>query len=87
MLAAGLAVIVIAGGIYYWRSLSWESTDNAQIDGFVFPISSRISGHVARVTVDDNQYVDAGTVLVQLDPNDYDVAVAVALPFAKTWMS
>lgn len=78
MLAAGLAVIVIAGGIYYWRSTAWESTDNAQIDGFVFPVSSRISGHVTRVMVDDNQYVEAGTVLVQLDPKDYEVAVAVA---------
>ena len=78
MLAAGLAVIVIAGGIYYWRSTAWESTDNAQIDGFVFPVSSRVSGHVTRVMVDDNQYVEAGTVLAQLDPKDYEVAVAVA---------
>ena len=78
MLAAGLAVIVIAGGIYYWRSTAWESTDNAQIDGFVFPVSSRVSGYVTRVMVDDNQYVEAGTVLAQLDPKDYEVAVAVA---------
>ena len=77
MLALGLAVIVIAG-VVYWRSTAWESTDNAQIDGFVFPISPRVSGHVARVMVDDNQYVEAGTVLVQLDPKDYEVAVAIA---------
>ena len=78
VLAAGLAVIVIAGGIYYWRSTAWESTDNAQIDGFVFPVSSRVSGYVTRVMVDDNQYVEAGTVLAQLDPKDYELAVAVA---------
>jgi membrane fusion protein (multidrug efflux system) len=78
MLAAGLTVIVIAAGIYYWRSTAWESTDNAQIDGFVFPVSSRVSGYVTRVMVDDNQYVEAGTVLAQLDPKDYEVAVAVA---------
>jgi len=77
MLASGLAVIVI-GGIVYWRLAAWESTDNAQIDGFVFPVSSRVSGHVMRVMVDDNQYVEAGTVLVQLDPKDYEVAVAMA---------
>ncbi len=77
MLGLGLAVILIAGALY-WRSTAWESTDNAQIDGFVFPISSRISGHVTRVMVDDNQYVEAGTVLVQLDPKDYEVAVAIA---------
>ena len=78
MLAAGLAAIIIAGGIYYWRSTAWESTDNAQIDGFVFPVSARVSGYVSRVMVDDNQYVEAGTVLAQLDPKDYEVAVAVA---------
>jgi membrane fusion protein (multidrug efflux system) len=77
LLALGLGVIVI-GAVIYWRSTAWESTDNAQIDGFVFPVSSRVSGHVVRVLVDDNQYVQAGTVLVQLDPKDYEVAVAVA---------
>jgi membrane fusion protein (multidrug efflux system) len=69
---------LVAGGIFYWRSTAWESTDNAQIDGFVFPVSSRVSGHVLRVMVDDNQFVQAGTVLVQLDPTLYEVAVAVA---------
>jgi membrane fusion protein, multidrug efflux system len=75
--ALGLAVIVI-GGVIYWRLAAWEATDNAQVDGFVFPVSSRVSGHVARVMVDDNQLVEAGTVLVRLDPKDYEVAVAVA---------
>ena len=42
------------------------------------PVSSRVSGYVTRVTVDDNQYVEAGTVLVQLDPKDYEVALANA---------
>ena len=72
-----LAAIAIAA-VTYWRSRAWESTDNAQIDGFVFPVSSRVSGHVIRVMVDDNQFVEAGTVLVQLDPKDYEVAVAIA---------
>jgi membrane fusion protein (multidrug efflux system) len=76
-LAVGLALIATAG-VIYWRSTAWESTDDAQIDGFVFPVSSRVSGHVVRVMVDDNQYVQAGTVLVQLDPKDYEVAVAIA---------
>jgi membrane fusion protein, multidrug efflux system len=77
MLAVGLAVVAIVG-VIYWRSTAWESTDNAQIDGFVFPVSSRVAGHVLRVMVEDNQYVEAGTVLVQLDPKDYEVAVAIA---------
>jgi membrane fusion protein (multidrug efflux system) len=70
--------VIVVAGAFYWRSTAWESTDNAQIDGFVFPISSRVSGHVVRVMVDDNQYVQAGTVLVQLDPKDYEIAVAIA---------
>jgi membrane fusion protein (multidrug efflux system) len=77
LLVLGFALIVTAG-VIYWRSTAWESTDNAQIDGFVFPVSSRVSGHVLGVMVEDNQYVEAGTVLVQLDPKNYEVAVAVA---------
>ena len=57
MLGLAFAVIVIGAGVIYWRSTAWESTDDAQIDGFVFPVSSRVSGHVLRVMVDDNQYV------------------------------
>src|SRR5262245_12781721 len=75
--AIGL-LVAFAAGVWYWRAAAWESTDDAQIDGFVFPVSSRIAGHVARVLVDDNQFVEAGTVLVRLDPKDYEVAVAIA---------
>jgi membrane fusion protein (multidrug efflux system) len=76
---AAIALIVIASAsVWYWRSLSWESTDNAQIDGFIYPISARVSGHVTGVMVDDNQYVEAGTVLAQLDPKDYQVALSMA---------
>ena len=62
----------------YRHYISWESTDDAQIDGYIYPVSSRVSGYVSRVTVDDNQYVEAGTVLVQLDPKDYEAAVEKA---------
>jgi membrane fusion protein, multidrug efflux system len=75
--ALGLAVIV-SSVLLYRHFAAWESTDDAQIDGYIYPVSSRISGYVTRVMVDDNQYVKAGTVLVQLDPKDYDVAVANA---------
>jgi membrane fusion protein (multidrug efflux system) len=75
--AIGLALIACAG-VWYWRSTAWESTDNAQVDGFIYPVSSRVSGHVTRVLVDENQYVQAGTVLAQLDPKDYEVAIASA---------
>jgi membrane fusion protein, multidrug efflux system len=78
VLAAIALVLITSAGVWYWRSMGSESTDNAQIDGFIYPISSRVSGHVSRVMVTENQYVEAGTVLAQLDPKDYEVAVAVA---------
>lgn len=74
-----IALAVVAGSVLLYRYLAaWESTDDAQIDGYIYPVSSRVSGYVTRVLVDDNQYVQAGTVLVQLDPKDYDVALANA---------
>jgi membrane fusion protein (multidrug efflux system) len=69
---------VVASVALYRYLAAWESTDDAQIDGYIYPVSSRVSGYVTRVLVDDNQYVQAGTVLVQLDPKDYDVALANA---------
>src|SRR5438445_750042 len=72
-------IILIAISVQLYRYYApWESTDDAQIDGYIYPVNSRIPGYVIRVTVDDNQYVEAGTVLVQLDPKDYEVAVANA---------
>ena len=74
-LIAGLIVLAIVG-FFVWRYLgSYESTDDAQIDGHVNSISARVSGHVASLNVQDNQYVEAGTVLVEIDPTDYQVAV------------
>src|SRR6266699_4253976 len=74
-----VALVVVASSLLLYRYLlAWESTDDAQIDGYIYPVSSRVSGYVTRVVVDDNQYVEAGTVLVQLDPKDYEVAVANA---------
>jgi membrane fusion protein, multidrug efflux system len=76
---AGLGLLVLVSLFALYRHLAaWESTDDAQIDGYVYPVSSRVSGYVTRVMVDDHQYVEAGTVLVQLDGKDYEVAVANA---------
>jgi membrane fusion protein (multidrug efflux system) len=59
-----------------WRYFSsYESTDDAQVDVHLYPVSSRISGYVIRVNVNDNQHVEQGTVLVEIDPRDYQVAV------------
>src|SRR5215472_7807394 len=77
LVVLGLALIAIAIPLYR-HYIAWESTDDAQIDGYIYPVSARVSGYITRVMVDDNQYVQAGTVLVQLDPKDYEVAVANA---------
>jgi membrane fusion protein (multidrug efflux system) len=77
LLVGVLALIVISVALYRYFS-TWESTDDAEIDGYIYPVSSRVTGYVTRVTVDDNQYVEAGTVLAQLDPKDYEVGVANA---------
>ena len=78
LLAVFVLVVIVVGIELYRYYAVWESTDDAQIDGYIYPVNSRITGYVVRVTVDDNQYVEAGTVLVQLDPKDYEVAVANA---------
>jgi membrane fusion protein (multidrug efflux system) len=70
---------LISGGYLFWLHLSkFESTDDAQVDGQIYAISSRINGHVIEVKVDDEMQVKAGDVLVVLDPKDYEVAVAKA---------
>jgi len=78
-LVLAAAVVVLVGGFFLWRYLSsYESTDDAQADVHLYPVSARISGYVVRVNVDDNQWVEKGTVLVEIDPKDYEVAVAQA---------
>jgi membrane fusion protein (multidrug efflux system) len=73
-----LGVIVIAAGVFWYLSTLVEDTDDAQISGHLIQISSRISGQVVKVNVDENQYVAAGTVVAELDPRDYQVAVQQA---------
>src|SRR5215470_2774225 len=74
-----LALVVVVGTVLLWLYFgSYESTDDAQVDVHLYPVSSRISGYVIKVNVNDNQYVEQGTVLVEIDPKDYQVAVARA---------
>ena len=76
LLALGVVVVLVVGGVLSWRYFSVrESTDDAQVDGHIYPVSARVGGTVVKVLVDDNQYVAAGTVLVELDTNDYRVAL------------
>ena len=72
-------VVVLVGGIFLWHYFSgFESTDDAQVDVHLYPVSARISGYVQAVHVGDNQYVQEGATLVEIDPEDYQVAVSKA---------
>jgi membrane fusion protein (multidrug efflux system) len=74
-----LLIALGVGGYKLWQYLgTYESTDDAQIDGHVDAISARITGHVSEVLVQDAQVVKAGDILVKIDPRDYEVAVAQA---------
>jgi membrane fusion protein, multidrug efflux system len=74
-----IVVVVLVGGVFLWRYFnSYESTDDAQADVHLSPVSARVSGYVVKVNAEDNQWVEKGTVLVEIDPKDYEVAVAQA---------
>src|ERR1700757_2390838 len=80
LLVIGVVIAILAVvGYELWRYVnSYESTDDAQIDGHIDAISARIAGNVIDIRAEDEQYVKAGEVLVRLDPRDYEVAVAKA---------
>jgi membrane fusion protein (multidrug efflux system) len=79
IMLAVLALAVVAASAWLWYYLGgYESTDDAQIDVHLSPVSARISGYVIKVNVNDNQYVEKGTAVVEIDPKDYQVAVAKA---------
>ena len=70
------AIVVLVAVFFAYRYFSgYESTDDAQIDGHLMPLSARISGYIAKINVDDNQYVRKGDTLAEIDPSVYQVAV------------
>jgi membrane fusion protein (multidrug efflux system) len=75
ILAIAFVVLLVSGFLAYRYFSTYETTDDAEIDGHLMPLSARISGYIQKVNVDDNQYVTAGTVLAEIDPRDYQVAV------------
>ena len=69
-----VVLALVAVGLW-WRSTFTEDTDDAQVNGHLIQVSSRIAGQVAKVDVEENQMVKAGDVIAELDPSDYQVAV------------
>ena len=68
-------LLVLGAGVWAWTTSGHENTDDAQVDAHVTQMSARVGGTLTQVAVEDNQLVEAGTLLVQLDPGDYKVAV------------
>jgi len=76
VLILGVLAVLIGVGVYLWLStLNRVSTDDAQVDGHIDPVSAKISGNVTDVLVNDNQEVKKGQVLVRIDPRDYQAKV------------
>ncbi len=77
LIAIAVVAAVIAGS-YYFRNHGYESTDNAFIDGDIMQVSPRVPGQVLAVHVRENQHVNKGDLLVELDPADYQARLAEA---------
>ena len=78
VIIAVVILLVIGAAIFYWRSTFTEDTDDAQVDGDLYQVSSRVTGQVVKVYIDDNQTVQAGQAIAEIDPKDYQVALEQA---------
>ncbi|MGA8938679.1 MAG: HlyD family secretion protein [Acidobacteriaceae bacterium] len=73
-----LLVLIIGAALFYWRSTYTEDTDDAQVDGNLYQVSSRVSGQVIHVDVEEEQFVHKGDPIAEVDPKDYQVALEQA---------
>jgi membrane fusion protein (multidrug efflux system) len=79
LIGIGLAAVAaVAGGLYYLHSRHYESTDNAFIEGDVIQVSPRVGGQVLQVYVRDNQHVNRGDLIAEIDARDYQARAAEA---------
>jgi membrane fusion protein (multidrug efflux system) len=75
IIIAVVVVLILAAIGFWWHSTYSEDTDDAQINGHLIQVSARIAGQVIKVAVDENQQVNRGDLIAELDPRDYEVAV------------
>ena len=73
-----VAVLIIGAALFYWHSTYSEDTDDAQVDGNLYQVSSRVTGQVIHVDVEEQQFVHAGDPIAEVDPKDYQVALEQA---------
>ena len=78
IIIAVVVVIAIAAALFYWRSTFTEDTDDAQVNGNLYQVSSRVSGQVIHVDVEEQQFVHAGDPIAEIDPKDAQVALEQA---------
>ena len=78
IIIAVVILSVIIAGLFYWHSTYSEDTDDAQVDGDLYQVSSRVTGQVTKVYIDDNQKVEAGQAIAEIDPRDSLVALEQA---------
>lgn len=79
-----ITALGLAAGYWWYQQQDQQSTDNAYLRADIIAISSRISGQVKQLAVTDNQWVEAGTLLIQLDDQDHQVALAQAQAHLQT---
>lgn len=78
IIIAVVTLLAIGAALFYWHSTFTEDTDDAQVDGDLYQVSSRIAGQVIKVYVEDNQEVKQGDLLAEIDPKDFQVALEQA---------
>ena len=78
IIIAVVILLALIAALFYWHSTYTEDTDDAQVDGDLFQVSSRIAGQVIKVYVDDNQKVNVGDPIAEIDPKDFLVALQQA---------
>ncbi|KAF2989996.1 HlyD family secretion protein [Methylocystis sp. MJC1] len=76
--ASAILVLAAIGYVYWEHSSHFESTDDAFIDARQYSIAPKVGGYVTAVDVTDNQHVDAGAVIAQIEQRDYRIALADA---------
>ena len=78
IIVAVVLLLALLAGFFYYRSTFTEGTDDAQVDGDLYQVSSRVTGQVVKVYVTDNQKVNQGDPIAEIDPRDYQVALEQA---------
>jgi membrane fusion protein (multidrug efflux system) len=82
--AIAIVILIAAGFTYYSYASGYESTDDAFIEGHISQVSPKVTGHVLTVHVTDNQPVNAGDLLIEIDPRDFQARVAQARAALET---